>query len=930
MNFLSHQSHDPLITQTATPLLKLLSTVDNLEIFEELDTDIKELISTLDINNPNFLRSNALESLELLKNFALIDNAFDLIVKNKALEAVVVLLTAELAQDETVLLEKGELTNNDHLIYSALGFINFMLSNQKVAVSKEIKIEIQKNLLNIAKNQNYIPNQINQAIKGIRELLKSKENEEILIENCLELDFLDNLIVNLERYKENIEICQEINGLLLELTKTSTKIAEILSEKDFLRILLKETRSYYKNFINNENFEILQRLRENLNCLKIFALLGELPCKKLLQGNCSELCYNMIHKGIENKEEENSNFQTNSTNFQREIRLFVAENDEFGVSLNVLLPELLNLLIVLSQYNEVLLGNSKEFLDLLKIVQIFYRSKSIVILVLELILKFLTPELKEILLIGYYDTFCLPLNYYPLDDKLELLISRLFYEVNPKLCEEKLEMFNFENINNVENETLVLANSFIILNISEQMSHLSESNKNKEIIEYFEKNLKENLKNMKILSSSLLLLKRMCYQGESIKTLLLKSSIPRQIIENIQLSFKENPQILELSLHTLNKILNFSLKTSQKIDKMTWDYEDNKPSFVLTEVLSDLYVSNKGEHLNELVILVENRDEGYLSINHQAIELLFNCSYLHPAIAAFLNENYGLAKIQDLYEDICKRSLIYDQNTLVMKLCKLISAMARIQNCFDEILKKTNFLQILIDTINNINVSEEVSKENCLYLEEFLWCLGVFSDNNFDKGELIEKRVIEIVFEKIDSFIKLPISLLCQKKYIGNTLIQALKTLKILEKDPSILRIMCSGTKNMDLIQSFLGKMVENQENAHLEGVFEEFKQETVSPSEIMVEKLRENLLNVIVELTKNPLILDSIDFVGSAILDDLMKIIVENQQNLIIVVRGTKILENAIKSLCEREVLKNVLQGNSKIKKIEDLASIMILYIIL
>lgn len=931
MNFLSHQGHDQVVTDAATPILKLLSNVENLEIFEELEADIQEMIKTINpiLQGANYVRSNALESLELLSNFSLIDQALELILKNNIMKALSNLLQFETTQNESLLLETGELSNNDKIIFSSLGLFNYLLNQNQTALAKEIGLKFLQYVIDIVKSPNYLPNQIKEAAKTLRLMLRKKINDDYLFEQCIKSGLLDNLLENLEKYKENVEITQEINGLLLDLTKESKEVAEILSEKDFIKILIKETRALFKQFLTNETIEIMDRMKENINCLTIFILLGELNSKNLYHLNCLELAFSIISKGVEKQEDEIKNFQVKQKDLSKEIRLFPLENYKQTVSLNCVFPETIKLCLVLANSQELFeIWNKKEYQKtLLKAVSFFFKSEEIVLLFIELILKVLKQEFKEYLIANdYFRVFSVPLNYFPLNKKIENLVGDLFFRLNAHIFCEKLSVFELENIN--ELALLDLANSLVIYSDSCAKSSISveEIKKCEDILSKLSENFNNN--NNNLLGIQLIFIRRACYFGEEIKNFTIKSCLPSQIIELISNISKKDAVLLEISLDVLNKILTIPINISKKIDLSTWDYQENKPSYFLTEALSDLYVNNEGKHLNELVYWVENKEEGMLAINHQALELLFNCAYLHPQIAAFLNEKHGLNKLQELYEDICKRSQGLNENLLVNKLCKLICAMSRIQVCFDEILKNTSFLQILMDSISNITVSENISKENSSFFEEFVWCLGVLTDNNFDKAEMLERKVLEVLLDKINGFIDCNIQILCEKNEdLGNIFIQTIKTLKIMEKDPSMLRRICSDEKKVLVLEKCLHIMcVKNKENSDemsvFEGnLFEEIKLDLIETSDKIKEKIIENILNCFVELTKNPLILDNFDFIETPLLDETISFICGCKNNLIVVVRGLKLIENAIKYLNERELLKNLYQDHPKLCKIQNFA---------
>lgn len=916
MNFLSHQAHDLLITQVATPLLKLLATVDNLEIFEELDSEIQELLKTIDPLSPSYLRSNALEALELLNNFALIESAFDLLLKNNALQSVISLLIFESTQEEGVLIEKGELSTNDRLITSSVSFVNTMMESPKTNVSKEQIAVIQENMLKIVKSSNYIPNQLKVAVKGLRSLLKSKENQASLLDQCLNQGLLDSLIEDLDRYKENSEISQEINALLLEFTRLSNDVASVLAEKDFLKILLKETRTLFKSYSNHPRPEMLDRLKENLSCLKVFSLLGELPAKKLCQGGGFELCLLMLQKALD-KREDDLGSNDNNKDFRKEIRLHKLDSRE-EVGLASLLPEILGLCSVLKGVKEGNDGDVELASSLLKILKGFFRIRNVALMAMNMTEGVLDEEeVRESLRKSndMMEALWMVLNYHPLDDRVEFVAGEILFRMKQRRFEEDVIGSALEG-----NFSLDLANLLTVYanRIRKSDDAVEIVTKIQEILLFIENNLPKDFNS---LASVYLFISRLCrFCSPEIKTFLLKSQIPKMIIECIPEAPKEIPVFLEICLYALNQILNFPIKASLKVDPATFDYEESKPSFALTETLSDIFVSNQGKHLIGLMSFAENKDEGFLAINHRALELLFNCAYLHPAIAAYLEENYGLPKLQDLYEDICKRTKDLNQNTLVMKLCKLLAAMSRIQVCFDDILHNTSFLQILLSSIQNIELNPEISLEDCGYLEEFIWCLGTFSDNNFDKAELIEKRVLECLLEKFGSINKIGLEVVYKRECIGFVAIQLLKTLKILEKDPSILRIICSEPEISKIFETMLHKMaIENKEIIELEGISHDFKLDLIFSSENLNERIIEHMLNLLVEMTKNPLSVENLEFAKGGRFFDLIDLIRSYKINLIIVVRALKVIDSSLRVICEKGAFKTLAEDEEKLKKIGD-----------
>jgi len=885
-----------------------------------------------------FIRSNAIESLELLSNFSLIDEAFELIAKNNAIETIISLLSFEISQEDQVLLEKGELSNNERLITASLKFLNFSLLKHRISNINCEKIE--KNLILVINSGKFSAIQIYEAIKALRNMLKYEENENFLLKSCLKEGLLDVLIEKLEKYRENTDISQEINGFFLEMTRISQEIAEFLSEKDFLRILLKETRGVFREFLNEESAEKLLKLKENLNFLMIFSMLGEKPAKKLFEGGCEDLCLNIILK----KSKENV------MNFEE-----ISQNEDFFTNLSVIFPETLRILLNLAEFNDILDKKLKEFVVLLQIISNFFQKREICVLSVELFLKIMTKELKVELQSIFFANFSKICSFFPLDEKLDSLLCGLFYQINPLIYHENLK--NFDE-NSLEISLFPLANSLLIYKDPKHQVFLTEFevSRSNEVLLFFTDKLPKNVDN---LIASLIFFSRLCCFS-SIKSQILKSAIPKLIFLMISSHFSSrispnssqnssgiSLKLLEISLSTLIEILNFPFKNTEKIDNLTFEYREIQTSFTITEALCDLFLSNSGKFIKEILFFAENSDESSSKISQKSLELLFVIAYLHPAIAVFLSENCGLSKLQSLYEDICKRSRFSEEKSLVLKLCKLISAMARIQSCFLEIMHKTDFLEILLEKIksfqvnlkenSNVNSNEnsnvnsnENSNENSIEntkensntkeLEEYLWCLGTFSNNFFDKMQLLEKKTIEILLEKFGDL---------QRNLLENwpSMVQLLKTSKILLKDPAIARFICAKNANFELFEDFLKKL--HKENSKVLPFNEnmEFKPEEIESSSDFKEKTIENLFDVFIEMTRNPMIIESSEFFTGGFIEEVMGIVKENQSNFIIIVRGLKIIENSMKAVFEKTKntkkieIEGLLEFISKIqKKIENI----------
>jgi len=238
-------------------VLKLLASAENSEFTKEMEKDIQELVQTIDPNvkNATYDPINACESLEILNNFALLEKTIPSILKNGAIASISHLMTHELKEDESVLAEKGLLTLNERLLYSALGNINQLINSPQALKSSVfddiVKNDIAKNLIDCLKARSNNATVVEKALEVTNSLINNDKTRDNMIKALIKGDIVDNLTDFVEKFNESPEITHFANNLLFNLTKASPEIATKLSKQNFVRNLIKETKNNLKDSNNN-------------------------------------------------------------------------------------------------------------------------------------------------------------------------------------------------------------------------------------------------------------------------------------------------------------------------------------------------------------------------------------------------------------------------------------------------------------------------------------------------------------------------------------------------------------------------------------------------------------------------------------------------------------------------------------------------------
>ena len=207
-------------------------------------------------------------------------------------------------------------------------------------------------------------------------------------------------------------------------------------------------------------------------------------------------------------------------------------------------------------------------------------------------------------------------------------------------------------------------------------------------------------------------------------------------------------------------------------------------------------------------------------------------------------------------------------------------------------------------------------------LKEGLKTIEDLVDNNFDKSNLIEEKIPECILDTLRRMNEIPSSAYKENEALLELFKQTFNTLKKIEKDPSLARIISKNggayvmTKSLHKLNSISGKTGEKPTLANITKS-QPNKTDEIIGSEDPIERSIESAFMSLEELTVNPKYAEKLNILESdnPVLDDVHEIILKNHENPVIALKGLKILENSLK-VCNPEI---VAKNAVKLKEISN-----------
>lgn len=280
MTFLTFQNHSTLLSDMATPLLCLLSSMDNGEFSSELAPEIKILISNIDHNSPNFNPSKAFDSLDHLSNLALLDQLICTMI-----ELNIFAVINDLIEFNFENISIGE--NLKNLSYKLITRIikSKDVSEEFIKMVNESNF-VKKILLNCLHSNDLLEN-IETIIILIRNEDNRKEVEELLIVN----EHLFNFFL---KTFEEIDITIVFRRFLSIVTENSSCLSKkIGNNNEFIKSILKEIREVITEKKENEGKRI-ELFKQHLILLQVVTELSDNCSLILNEANSFDLFLNLI------------------------------------------------------------------------------------------------------------------------------------------------------------------------------------------------------------------------------------------------------------------------------------------------------------------------------------------------------------------------------------------------------------------------------------------------------------------------------------------------------------------------------------------------------------------------------------------------------------------------------------------------------------
>lgn len=427
MTFLTFQNHSTLLSDMATPLLCLLSSMDNGEFSSELAPEIKNLLSNLDPSSPNFSPSKAFDSLDHLSNLALLDQLICTMIELNIFSVLNNLIEFNFEN-----ISIGE--NLKNLSYKLITRIirSKNVSQEFINMVSESNFA-KKILLNCLHSNDLLEN-----IETIIILIKNKENrkevEGLLIAN-------ENLSNFFLKGFEEIDITIVCRRFISIVSEESTCFSEkIGSNSEFIKSILKEIREVIFEKKENEG-KMLELFKQNLNLLQAVTNLSDNCSSILNEANSFDLFLNLIASNFD----ENLKF----------LCLYIIKN---LVKNEAQRSKIINLQEKYEEFINVIFSQARSFhFDCL--------SLEIIFLLIQSLKDFVNKE-NEFLL----EKISHVIQNHPLNVKIQQIIKEIIktldYKTLIKQDEENLLTKNFE----AGNSLLVLYLSLDIVDVFDDLN----------------------------------------------------------------------------------------------------------------------------------------------------------------------------------------------------------------------------------------------------------------------------------------------------------------------------------------------------------------------------------------------------------------------------------------------------------------------------
>ena len=661
MTFLTFQNHSTLLSDMATPLLCLLSSMDNGEFSSELMPEIKILISNIDHNSPNFNPTKAFDSLDHLSNLALLDQLICTMIELNIFSVINGLIEFNFEN-----ISIGE--NLKNLSYKLITRIirSKNVSREFINMVNESNF-VKKILLNCLHSNDLLEN-IETIIILIRNKENRKEVEELLIANQ---DLLNFFLKGFEEIDITV-ICRRFISIVTE--DSSCFSEKIGNNNEFIKSILKEIREVIFEKKENEEKRI-DLFKQNLILLQAVTGFSDNCSFILNEANSVDLLINLIASNFD----ENLKF----------LCLYLIKN---LVQKESQRSKISNLQEKYQEFINVTFNQSRT-------PNFYSLSLEIIFLIAQSLTDHINIENAFLL-----ERLSIVVQNHPLNENIQQTIRKLIKGFDYKTLIR-------QNEDNLLAKSLKAGNYLLVLYLAlDEVIAFDDLDKKKELLQIF-----QSLKN----SYPLMILYFLNY-GRAAKELLLNEK--KNCIDLIENYFKPDSTEKNLNLiaqifiklyENVDRIMIFDNNTGEIIEKSSLNFSE----------LDQEFGKNSGEKISKIIESLSKENSSISSV----LVLLGNIMTNSTAIVGIIFDKYGSSFIRTIQE------ILNNNLDLIPSCLGVITAASKISSFYDEIIKKSNLMSIILDS-NKLSETEMI---------EFFRCL---TENKYDKTALLDLKVFFLKF----------------------------------------------------------------------------------------------------------------------------------------------------------------------------------------
>ena len=300
MSYVARNRNDKEIQDAAAPLLEKLSKVQTEDAAQNVEKDIKSLITELKNSSEISIEKDLevlADGLEGLGDLAIIDLNIPPMINEDAHNVLLKIIVQEARFGDEDLAEKGVLVSHDRALNSSLAIMKKILANPVTKTSQVPQSLVQggliEALLETLKNRSSSEEITVAALSTLHELLQNSAINTETVQRGLNGDVAPILISLMERHKDHPDISGNINRCLITMSQISPEIASKIGQKAFIKNIIKDTRSLLKGTENEDENNAV-----TLQNLEALSTLAKLPQNigRLIEEGAVDTAVNVLKK----------------------------------------------------------------------------------------------------------------------------------------------------------------------------------------------------------------------------------------------------------------------------------------------------------------------------------------------------------------------------------------------------------------------------------------------------------------------------------------------------------------------------------------------------------------------------------------------------------------------------------------------------------